>query len=278
MAKDADFDVANVDMTDIKEGENYYGGFTFVSSVAEQYAKRGLQTSYADASHMEAKGPSTYGTFYEIGAYSQNFSLLAVVAGHGIAAESGDEWSTRFAVAAAIPGFDVKGRVIVVDLEKGLDTAVDQNMKSAGKFNDELHVIKNMSKKLGPGEKATGPALYSRALRAPSMLEVEVIKQSYGAQQHAYLSKFSDKELYRAHSPGLEDTIVTSQAAESAMSAAQANKIRLVEPMAMLKNLAEAQGRKFNAQQVLSCVPSELGAVALGVSFAWCMLQVPVST
>ena len=56
VAKDAVFDVATVDMADIKDDEKYYGGFTFVNSVAEQYAKKGLLTAFADASHMEGKG------------------------------------------------------------------------------------------------------------------------------------------------------------------------------------------------------------------------------
>jgi hypothetical protein len=275
---DAVFDVAGVDMTNIKDGEMYYGGFTFVSSVAELYATQGLKTAYADASHMEGKGLNTHGTFYEIGTYSANNSLLALVAGHGIAPGGGGEWRIRFAEAAAIPGFDVPGRTTIVDLEKGLDTAHDEEIHHGSKFNDERHVLKNMLKKLGPKEKATGPALFSRALWAPSPLEVDLITASYGPQQKAYLGKFPKEEPYRAYSPGLEDTIVTSQGAESAMNAALTNKIRRVEPTAMLKLIAESQGRKFNAQKVLRSVPSELGAVTLGVPFAWCMFQAPVIT
>ena len=142
------------------------------------------------------------------------------------------------------------GRVTLVDLEKSIDTAHDDTIKNATKFNDERHVYKNMNNKLGPSEKATGPALYSRALRAPSVLEVEQLKASYGPAQKAYLGKFPDSELYRACSPGLEDTIVTSQGAESSMNAALANKIRRVEPMAMLKLIAETQQRKFKTQKV----------------------------
>ena len=88
-----------------------------------------------------------------------------------------------------------------------------------------------MNSKLGPAEKATGPALYSRAVRAPSTLEVDLLKASYGPAQKLYLSKYPDSELYRAYSPGLADNIVTSQGAESSMNAALTNKIRRVEPM-----------------------------------------------
>ena len=69
------------------------------------------------------------------------------------------------------------------------------------------------------------------------------------------------QEPYRAYSPGLEDTIVTSQGAESAMNAAPTNKIHRAEPTAMLKLVAESQCRNFNAKKVLRSVSSELGVV-----------------
>jgi hypothetical protein len=252
--RDAVFNAEDVDVTNIAEGEVYYGGFTFVSSVAELYATRGLKTAFADAGHMS--GLNTYGCYLQIGTYSQDFSLLPLVAGHSIAPESGVEWRIRFKVAATIPGFDVQGRVTNVDLEKGLDTAHDQEMQHGKKFDDERHVLKNMVPKLGPAEKASGPALYSRALRAPSPREVDLIKAEYGPQTAAYLGKFPNGELYRAYSTGLEDGIVTSQGAESAMNAALVNKIRCVEPMAMLKLVAETQCRNFNEQKVVRSVPS----------------------
>ena len=270
---DAVFSVEDVNMTNIVDGEVFYGGFTFVSSVAELYATQGHKTAYADAAHMEGKGHNTHGTYYEIGTYNANNSLLPLVSGHGIAPEGGDEWRIRFKVAATIPGFDVPGRVTIVDLEKGLDTAHDKEMSHGTKFNDERHVLKNMLPRLGPAEKATGPALYSRALRAPSTIDVDLLKAAYGLLTKKYLDKFPDQESYRAYSLGLKDTIVTSQGAESAMNAALSNKIRRVEPTAMLKLIAETQCRKFNAQKVLRSVPSELGVVTLGAPFASCMYK-----
>ena len=77
-------------------------------------------------------------------------------------------------------------------MEKSINTAHDEAMVHATKFNDERHVIKNMNKRLGPTEKATGPALDSSALRAPSALEVEQPKASYGPAQKAYLGKYPD--------------------------------------------------------------------------------------
>ena len=128
-------------------------------------------------------------------------------------------------------------------------------MHNGTKFNDERHVLKNMIPALGPDEKATGPGLYSRALRAPSKLEVDLIKDEYGPRQKKWLDRFPDSELYRAYAPGLKDNIVTSQGAESAMNAALANKIRRVEPLSMLKLNAEAQRRKFYTEKVLCRVP-----------------------
>ena len=228
------------------------------SGVAESFAKFGTLTAYADASHMEGLGSSTYGCFYAIGVYSLNRSLCPVVTGHGIGAECKEEWTPRFKAAAAVVGFDVPGRVTVVDLEKSIDAAHDDAMQNGEKFNDERHVLKNMIPKLGPEEKATGPALYSRALRAPSRQQVDLIKSTFGPRQAAWLNRFPDRELYRAYSLGLNDNIVTLQGAESAMHAALVNKIRCVEPMAMLKLNAETQCRKFHAEKVLCSVPYQL--------------------
>jgi len=243
------FSAGDVDLTNIVDGENYYSGFTFVSSVAETYARQGLKTAYGDASHMEGKGLDSYGTFFDVGTYDQNRSLCSVVSGHGIGPECKDEWKPRFEAAVAVPGFDVAGRVTIVDMEKSIDSAYDDACQHSNKFNDKRHVLKNMSKKLGPAEKTTGPHLYSRALRAPSTLQVDLIKSKYGPAQKAYLGKYPDSELYRAYSPGLKDTIVTSQGAESSMNAALKNKIRRVQPMAMLVLTAQTQQRKFNSKK-----------------------------
>jgi len=226
-----------------------------VSSLAETYAKKGLMTAYADASHMEGKGSNTFGTYFDVGTYTSNRSLCSIVSGHGIGPECKEEWDLRFEAAAAVVGFDVTGRTTVVDLEKAIDTAHDAAMHNGTKFNDERHVLKNMIPALGPDEKATGPGLYSRALRAPSKLEVDLIKDEYGPRQKKWLDRFPDSELYRAYAPGLKDNIVTSQGAESAMNAALANKIRRVEPLSMLKLNAEAQRRKFYTEKVLCRVP-----------------------
>ena len=53
-------------MASIVNGDVYYAGFTFRGALAPHFAMNGLDTAYADASHMDGKGSSTYGTFYEV--------------------------------------------------------------------------------------------------------------------------------------------------------------------------------------------------------------------
>ena len=150
LPSDAVFNAADVDLTNIKDGELYYGGWTYVSSLAETYAKKGLMTAYADASHMEGKGSNTFGTYFEVGTYTSNHSLCSIVSGHGIGPECKEGWSLRFEATAAVVGFDVPGRTTVVDLEKAIDTAHDAAMHNGTKFNDERLVLKNMVPRLAP--------------------------------------------------------------------------------------------------------------------------------
>jgi hypothetical protein len=256
--KDAVFNTSSVNLTNIIDNERYYSGFTFVSSVAQRYAESGLKTAYADASHMLRK-ENSFGTFFDIGTYDGNRSLCSVVCGHGIGTECKDEWGPRFAAAAEISGFDVPGRVTIFDQEKSIGAAYAEHMHFSRKFCDESHVLKNMAPHLGPEEKRTGPAAYKKALHAPSKFEVDFIKSTYGQRTREYLSKYPDEELYQAYSSGLQDNILTSQGAESSMNAALSNKIRCVEPMAMLKIIVEKQCSKFNKAKVCSN-KSQVGA------------------
>lgn len=59
-------------------------------------------------------------------------------------------------------------------------------------------------------EQSTGIRRYEKALRAPKIVLVDSIKAQYVPKTSAYLSKFADKELYRAYSL-IEDLVVTSQ-------------------------------------------------------------------
>lgn len=249
LPKDAVFNEAEVDQGGIVDGDEYYGGFTYRSSLAAQYAARCTLIAYADAAHMEGKGQFSYGTFFEYGIHDQNNSLCSVIKAHTVGTECHGEWLRVFAAAADVPGVDVLGRSLSADMEKSLGNAHDEIFEHSSKFFHERHVKKNMIPKLGPKENATGPEKYSRALRAPSELHVKEIKATYGPNQKKYLDKFKDKELYTAFTTrkGLS---VTSQGAESAMNAALANAIRKSEPMTMLMQVVESEAKKFNAKKV----------------------------
>ena len=254
LPKDAVFNEDDVDQEGIVNGEEYYGGLTFTSSVAQQYAEKGTLHAYADASHMQGKGQHSYGTFSEFGIHDQNNSLCSIVKTHTIGTECHDEWLRVFEAAADVPGVDVVGRSMSADMEKSLGKAHDESFSFSSKFFDELHVIKNMTNFLGPNESATGLHKYRRALRAPSQQQVNEIKMTYGPNQKRYLDKFKDEELYTAFTnrSGLSDT---SQGAESAMNAALANAIRKVEPMTMLLRIVESEAKKFNAKKVAHSSP-----------------------
>lgn len=202
---------------------------------------------------MEGKGHNTYGIFLKIGTYSANRNLGSIFSGHGIGAECKEEWLPHFKAAAVVANFDCcEGRVIPIDMEKSIDISLGTEMTHARKFNDERHVVlKNMTPVLGPDENKIGPALYSRALRAASTLEVDQIVAQCGPNQRKWLERFSYSELYRAYSSGLKDGIATSQGGESSMHAAVANNIRHVEPLSMLKINAETEASKFYAEKVL---------------------------
>ena len=92
------------------DGEGYYGGLTYRSSAAQQYAEQGTLHAYADAAHMEGKGPFSYGTFFEFGIHDQNNSLCSVVKAHTVSIECHNECLRVFGAAADVPGVDALGR------------------------------------------------------------------------------------------------------------------------------------------------------------------------
>ena len=69
-----------------------------------------------------------------------------------------------------------------------------------------------------------------------------------GPKQAAYLARYEDNELYRVYST-LKDEYSTSQGAESAMNALLQNKIRCIEPQAMVQVVLETQRNKFYRQK-----------------------------
>ena len=117
-------------------------------------------------------------------------------------------------------------------------------------FLDPLHVRKNMGVKLG-ATKAIGFSLYERAMHAPSRPAVDAIVAGYTEARKQYLGKFEPSEIYNAYSR-LEDTIVTSQGAESQMSASLRNHIRSVEPQKMINKVVLTKRSRFLKRQSAS--------------------------
>ena len=117
-------------------------------------------------------------------------------------------------------------------------------------FLDPMHVRKNMGAALG-ASRSVGISLYDQALYAPSVSMVDEIVSRYSEQQAKYLGKFDKSMLYRAYS-SLEDTIVTSQGAESQMCASLRNHIRSVEPQKMIMNVVFKQRAGFLQRQAAS--------------------------
>ena len=156
-----------VNLTDIKDDESYYGGFTFVPSIASTVCKYGRNTGCADAAHCEGKGLNSYETTFKVVVYDANYSIIPVLFAHFIGVESYDYWRTVFENCSEIEEFDVIRRTLIVDQEKSIDTAFDDVVKNVKLFLDPLHVKKNMGPKLG-SLKASGVALYERDLHAPS--------------------------------------------------------------------------------------------------------------
>ena len=181
-----------------------------------------------------------------------------IVFGHFIGAENYDYWRLVFETCKDIVGFDIPGRITVVNQEKSIEKAYKDTFEHATVFLDPLHVKMNMSSKLGLG-KSRGLALYERAVYAPSKTEVDQITFKYSTAQQTYLSSFKKEELYRAYARTVE-LVTTSQGAESQMSASLRNRIRCLEPQKMLFEVVQLHRtgflkRKVGAENCSSPVP-----------------------
>lgn len=252
------FEKSDVDVSDITEGKVYYAGFTFTASIAEHMAQKCRKVSSADAAHCQGVGPQSYGTTFEMVLYDTNNHLVPIWFMHSVGTECAEVWEVIFRSAQEVDGFDCVGRVTVTDQEKGIDKAFKKVMANAALFLDVLHVKKNMLPVLGV-ERAMGGALYDRAVYEPSPSRCDAIRAQYGPKQKEYLSRFPDHSLYRSFS-SLEDTITTSQGAESQMRASLRNSIRSAEPQQMLWTLVSVQRKRFyerkrNALRCTSPVP-----------------------
>lgn len=100
-------------------------------------------------------------------------------------------------------------------------------------------------------DKSAALNFYIQAVYDNTVAEVEAIKNNYTETQANYLSKFPNEQLYRAYSC-LDDSISSSQGAESRMSAALRNDIRCVQPQQMMWNVIHSQRRAFLKQKPLA--------------------------
>ena len=182
LPQDAQFDARVVDTSDVANRKVYYSGFVFVPSIASDFCESGRMTTSADAAHCQGCGPQSYGTTFEVVGYDATHNLVPLLFAHSVGTECEETWTIVFSKLKAVPGFDVPGRVTIVDQEKSIDTSFSNVMQHACLFLDPLHVKKNMAVYVGR-ERATALLKYSRAVRAPSTATVAAIKREYGEKQ-----------------------------------------------------------------------------------------------
>lgn len=241
--KDVTFNPRVVDVSDISDHKRYYSGILFVPSTSTHFLQTARMTTTADAAHCQGIGPQSYGTMLQAAVYDANNHICPLVFAHSVRTECQEAWKPVFDVLKNMPGFDIYRRTTIVDQEKSIDAAFRSVMEKANLFLDWMHVTKNMASSIG-SEKNIGVSLYQRALRASSIEKVQELKLQYGPKQSSYLGQFDDAELYKVHSK-LEDTIHSSQGAESLMRASLMNNVRNVDPPKMLRNFVEKERSNF---------------------------------
>ena len=188
-----------VNLKEIQDDEVYYAGFRFIPSIAAHMCKFGSKTGSADAAHCEGKGLNSYGTTFEVVLYDTNYNIVPIFFAHFIGAECYDYWHSVFKKCSTVDNFDIPQRTIIVDQEKSIDTAFEDDTQHAKLFLDPLHIKKNMTPHLG-ALKAKGIALYERAMYAPSKKHADDIIVQYTDAQAEYLSKYPKEHLYVAYS------------------------------------------------------------------------------
>ena len=118
IAADAVFDDKVVDVSDIDETAQYYGGFTFVPSIATDMCNTCRYIAAADAAHCEGKGIKSYGTTFEVVLYDANYNLVPILFANYVGAECHDYWRSVFQRCCQIKNFDVLRRTVMVHQEK----------------------------------------------------------------------------------------------------------------------------------------------------------------
>ena len=244
-----EFDVSSVDNSDIRPGEVFYSGVVYKSSEAPRIAQWARMLGATDASHMKCSTRlGTSGTYFELTLCDQNGMMIGLVCAHFMGNEDELNWSRVFEMARSIEHFDVPGRTVVADMEKGIRAAFYKCFTHAKLFFDKIHVEKNLSAALGKNEQKQ-VELYKKAVIAPSKMEVDELKSQYGSKMTLYFQNYLDSEVYRAYSRIEEYSTHTSQMGESAQMKAVATNVRCSERFTMLRTIVQDQAKTIHNMQ-----------------------------
>lgn len=246
-AEDARFDAAEVDVSDIVDGEEYYAGWRFVPNFADTFLLRCRKFGAADGAHCLGKGQQSYGTASNVVMYDANYNVQNIVTTHSAAAEGTRTWGPVKKSLRNLSNFDVEGRVLGVDMEKSIGILFESCEYASGLF-DPRHVVKNLLPAVPKHQKATCKKEYEAALYAPSKARVAEAKSKMSSGTAAFMDRYPDHQLYKACA-GLQDDVVSSQASECINMADLQTNVRSVEPVTMLHNALAAAQRRFRRAQ-----------------------------
>jgi hypothetical protein len=296
--KDEVFSREMVDVTDIDDDGEYYGGLLVRFSTAV-YLITGHSTFSTDACHMEGIGPQSFGSLFNIVCYDCNRNLNVLIYMHDVGCESYETWLRFFVELQKLEGIDQPETFIVADLEKGMAKAFNETFTYATKFGDERHIKKALNACVGSKEKAKALAIYSRMLREPSKERVEDLFKTLPKNAQIYLGNFDRKcetflstratsnshhnsvllfsGLFSAYA-NLKQNIVTSQGTESMNGADLRVGLRAVEPQVFLAAAFQETKRRWRrakaqAEGCIEPVPPRVQKVLLTAAFYRCIFH-----
>lgn len=118
-----EFDVKTVNVSDIDDEAQYYSYFQFIPNISERICSNGRNVKAADAAHCKGAGTQSFGTTFEDIGYENNYNLCPLYFSHYVGSENSYIWTKVFDAVSKIGGFDVDGRVTIVDQEKNTDSS-----------------------------------------------------------------------------------------------------------------------------------------------------------
>lgn len=81
--------------------------------------------------------------------YDANNNSTPLCFARSVEAESGGYWKKVFAAVKCISGFDVEQSMVMIDREKGIESAKAEVMGNDTLFADFVHLTKNMLPEMG---------------------------------------------------------------------------------------------------------------------------------